>query len=169
MVDTTAMIPVADVPASGGDQPERLFEMGAEAERFLTAHRWCGRVTGAFLAWGVAGVLAVFYFEIEPASPNADDAVWVIVGDVPPAYMDVPSCPTPLSAVDAYATCMEDWANDVLAGRSVAEDIPVYYRDSTNPVPATPEMAEMVLSRMGTIGRIILPAMEEDLNEARAA
>lgn len=76
--DTTEMTPVDSIT------DKELRALADEAHSFLTAFRWCRSVRESFLAFGVAGVIGVFLFRIEPATAGVDDTLWVVVGDVPP-------------------------------------------------------------------------------------
>jgi len=36
---------------------------------------------------GVGGIFAVFFFQIRPSRPNVEPWIWIIVGDIPSAYL----------------------------------------------------------------------------------
>ncbi len=81
------MIQIKGLPLSGADGPNSIGQMAADAERFLSAKSWCKRIVAG--KWGVGweGIVAVIQFEIEPAYNGVDESMWVIVGDLPPAYI----------------------------------------------------------------------------------
>ena len=119
-----------------------------EARAFLLAQSWCRAVRALTLKKWIEGVLALFYAEIEPEPQSgADEAVWVVVGDLPPAYLDVPSVPTAREALEAYTALLEEWVEAVRAGEPSDELMPIYHRYSLVPVPPTLRFAEMVASR----------------------
>lgn len=127
-----------------------------EAQRFLLSHSWCRAVRSLSLKKWIEGVFALFYAEIIPESEgNADEAVWVIVGDLPPAYLDMPSVPTVREAIDAYIGAMQEWVDAVREGKPVDELIPVYYRHSFVPVPPTLRFAEMLAVRLKHLEKIL--------------
>src|SRR5947208_545161 len=117
MPDTSLMIPVAELADPG------VIEMAEEAEQFLAGQRWCKRITGRWLAWALVDKAAVFFFHLEPIRKEIDDQLWVIVGDVPPAYLVCDNAHTWQEALDAYATEMMEWVKAVREGRSVADVI----------------------------------------------
>ena len=80
-----------------------------EAEHFLTAHQWASSIQARYLGAAIEGVIYVFLFGIEATQADVDEFVWVIVGDVPPAYITCEDAPNPYGAVDGYLGAMEDW------------------------------------------------------------
>lgn len=143
-----------------GGEASDVLGLASEARSFITAQpRWCKRVVRGWLYKGFAH-LAVFMFEIDP-DRGADRYVWVITGDVPPAYIDI-TCRTGLEAVRAYIFCMKEWADAAGAGKPVADLIPVFYRKSLTPVPPTPEFARELARRMDFIEGRILPLWEAE-------
>jgi hypothetical protein len=82
--------------------------------------------------------------------------VWVIVGDVPPAYITVEDAPNPATALDAYIGAMQEWVDAARAGGSVADLIPVN-------VPPTVENAERLGRRLQFIDEEILSQYADDL------
>jgi hypothetical protein len=120
-----------------------------EAREFLLAHSWCRTVRSLSLRKWVEGILALFYAEIEPEpGSGADEAVWVIVGDLPPAYLDVLSVPTAREALEAYIALLEEWVEAVRSGEPIDELMPIYHRHSLAPVPPTLRFAEMIELRV---------------------
>ena len=85
---------------------------------------------------GVAYILVVFLFEIVHARRESDDKVWVIVGDLPSAYIMPEDSPNPATALDSYIGAMEQWVAAAKIGGNVEELIPVN-------VPATRKMAKV--------------------------
>jgi len=158
-MDYAGLIKIEDLPTSDVEDAAGLAELGREAEDFLMWHQWCGAVRQGYLDYGIYGILALFYFEIEPASPNADDNLWVIVGDVPPAYLDLESCPTATAAIEGYVYELQRWVDAVNAGESVDELMPVYERVSLKQLAPTPEFARMLEGRLDFIRSEIIPHM----------
>ncbi len=127
-----------------------LNEMADEAKAFLSAFEWCARIEESYFGCGVGGVVGVFYFRIVPATGGVDEALWVVVGDVPPAYLVTDESPTPSAALRAYVDQMKEWVSAVEMGQSVEDLIPVN-------APATPETARALKSRLDSLEAEILP------------
>lgn len=73
-------------PVSQIEDP-RVAALASQAEQFLGALRWCRRIVESELAWASAGLFGVFRIRIDPAREDIDPVVWVITGDLPPAYL----------------------------------------------------------------------------------
>jgi hypothetical protein len=164
MLDTSKMIRIQDLPNSGLEDAAELEEMAREATEFLRSHHWCLSIKEGFLDRGWAGILAVFYYEIAPAG-SADSSVWVITGDLPPAYLDIQTCPNGAAAIDGYVGAMQEWVEHVRRGESVDGLIPVRRRNSLAPVTPSLEYADMLAKRLDFIDKRILPQFEAELRE----
>src|SRR5205085_1864805 len=85
--------PIADVVAvelmTGDDDGDTalLRRMSQDAEAYLRSFSWCKEVLGSFFGGGVGGIFAVFLFNIRPARPDVGSWIWIIVGDIPSAYL----------------------------------------------------------------------------------
>jgi len=149
-VDTSGMASIESIEGDSADDTNLLREMATEASQFICAKEWCESVDRQYLAYGVGGVVAVFLFRITPRFEDVDNWLWVIVGDLPPAYIVVEDNPTAADALDAYCSLMEEWVEAVQEGQSVEELIPVN-------APATSENAEQLGRRIKFLRTEILP------------
>jgi hypothetical protein len=149
-IDISKMTPVELMEGEDADDIRLLKEVAVEARNFVSSHEWCNRVDRLYLAYGVGGIVAVFLVEVTPHSDEVDKCLWVIVGDLPPAYIVVDDNPTAADALDAYCSEMEAWVEAAKEGASVDELIPVN-------VPPTREYAEQLGGRLRYIRSKILP------------
>ncbi|TPM38144.1 hypothetical protein [Mesorhizobium sp. B2-3-4] len=122
------------------------------ARRYLESHNWVSAIKGEYLGYRLDGVIYVFLFEFLPAEPDVPSWTWVIIGDVPSAYISCHHAKTPYVALDGYIGAMEEWVEAAREGNSVEDIIPVN-------VPATPAYAEMLASRLKFIDEQILPLL----------
>lgn len=148
--DVATMIPVSDLRSPA------VVELARRAERFLAGHRWCTAIAERYLAWALAPQAGVFFFRIIPASESVDRELWVIVGDLPPAYIVCDNAHDWQQALDAYEVEMMSWVGAVREGRSVADIIPVN-------VEPTPEHADMLESRVKLIWELFVDVPPETL------
>ncbi len=125
-----------------------------KAREYLESHSWVSDIKGEYLGYRLDGVIYVFLFEFVPAKPNVPSWVWVIVGDVPPAYIDCDYGKTPYLALDGYIGAMEEWVEAARDGKSVEDIIPVN-------VPATPAYAEMLGGRLKFLYDNVLPLLKK--------
>ena len=157
-IDFSKVIPASRIRGEDEQETTELKEMLREASAYLESFRWCRAIKTAYIGIGIAGVVGVFLFRIEPAGPEVDEWVWVIVGDLPPAYITVEDAPNPACALDAYIGAMEEWVKAAKAGRAVVDLIPVS-------VPATRESAKQLESRLRFLDREILKPSQDDLRQ----
>ncbi len=127
-----------------------------EARWFLLSHSWCQSVCSLTVRRYVEGIFGLFWAEIEPApQSDADSFLWVVVGDLPPAYLDTSSLATPEEALEAYIALMGDWVSAVGKGGDIDEHIPVYYRCSFVPTPPVQSYAQSLEKRLRILGEMM--------------
>lgn len=134
--DTSVMTRVADLT------DKELLTLARTAKQFLSKFRWCSRIKESFLAYDVGAVLGVFLFQIEPRLVGVDDTLWVIVGDLPSAFLVCDDAPDWVGALRCYVYEMQRWVDAVRSGAALDGIIPVN-------VSPTLEHAEMLASRLG--------------------
>jgi hypothetical protein len=143
------------IPASQIKNPE-VREFAAEAESFVASQRWCRRVSGVRLAWAVAGVLGVFQVDLVAAETGVDPTLWVVVGDIPPAYLVLDETPTWREALQGYVAEMSRWVHAVRNGLPLDDVIPVAAEPSQ-------EHAEMLAGRLAFIETEIIEAADGEV------
>jgi len=149
-VDISKMMSVDSIEGDSVVDTSLLKEMATEAHTFILKQEWCERVDRQYLAYGVGGVVAVFLFQISARSEDADTCLWVIVGDLPPAYIVVDDNPTAVDALDAYCSEMKAWVEAVQSGENVEDLIPVN-------VPPSLDYAEQLSGRLEFLRSKLLP------------
>lgn len=152
------MAPLETINPSNLKDKLSFYDLSKEAKEFLLGHKWCKRIKEGYLDIGVEGIFAVFYFEIEPADPSIDKQLWVIVGDLPPAYIVVEDNPNGACALDAYIGEMKEWVEAAKRGESVENLIPVN-------VPPNKEYAKMLEERLKFLEKKILSEYKDELKD----
>jgi len=94
-----------------------------------------------FFAEGISGKIGVFLVRIEPALIGVDEEHWVVVGDLPPAYLVCDNAPDWRGALRCYIYEMRKWVEAVQSGGSLKGVIPVK-------AEPTREHADMLASRL---------------------
>ena len=143
-VDLTQLVSVSRTLGDSNEDSESLFAMAGEAKGFIQSFEWCIGVNRQYFGLGVGGVLAVFLCDITPASPDVDKWLWVVVGDIPPAYIVTDDAPTATFALNAYIRELRKWIDAAKSGKNVDDLIPVN-------APATPEWASELERRLAFI------------------
>lgn len=147
--DTVTRLPPADVSTGDDD----LDSARVEARQYLEFYNWVLSIKGEYLGYGAEGIIYIFLFEIEPGRPEVNRWIWVIVGDIPPAFLPADDATTPFEVLDSYIGALEEWVEAAREGKSVAELIPVN-------VDATPANAEMLAGRLKFLDERILPELK---------
>jgi hypothetical protein len=98
---------------TGEDEEDTAFlrGMSQDAEAYLRSFSWCKEVQGSFFGGGVGGIIAVFLFNIRPARPEVSSWIWIIVGDIPSAYLPLEDAPSPAEIFKTYLRGMSKWLN----------------------------------------------------------
>lgn len=99
--------------------------MTALAERFLAGQHWVSRVHGVTPVFAIAGTLGVFRCAVIPSQPDADVMVWVVVGDLRPAWVLHEPGDSWQDALAGYVDDMERWVAAARAGKPLSDVIPV--------------------------------------------
>ena len=120
-----------------------------EADRYIRSFDWCKSVRETYIGDCLGGIVAIVLFHIEPASADVDDWIWVVVGDLPPAYL-APAAAQPRQVLEDYIGQMATWVEAVRRGEPVNELIPV------NASP-TREWADALDSRLRLLRKSTLP------------
>jgi hypothetical protein len=155
---TAKVVPVESMRGDTDVDTEEILALCDEAAEFLRGFSWCGRIEERFVGLGVPGLVGVFLFRFEPRGSGVDPWVWVIAGDLPPAYITTENAPNPACALDAYIGAMQSWVRAVRDGRSVKDEIPVG-------APPTLPFAAALESRLAILDREVLWRYRADLSE----
>jgi hypothetical protein len=158
MIDVSQMVDIQDMVNLDLDDLDDLIKLSIEAHSFLSSHDWCRKIKKGMFDRGWANVIAVFYFIFVPISKNIPDSVWVIVGDLPPAYIDIGGTPNGACAIEGYVMEMQLWVDAIFEGKAVDDLIPVN-------VPPKREYAEMLSGRLQFIKEEILSESKHELEE----
>lgn len=150
------MINVADIEASDLEHKKEVAASLNEAENYLMGFDWCLKIIDGWIAASYGYILNIFCFNIKPDGKSCnDDFFWVIVGDIPPAYIDVYSASTPYNALKAYINIMQDWVDNVIEGNSLELCFPVN-------VPPERKYAEMLDIRLKLLKEDYLPEIYKE-------
>ncbi|WP_183563136.1 hypothetical protein [Mucilaginibacter sp. SP1R1] len=133
---------------------QELNILHEEAQNYLLNFKWCDEIKDSFLYTNIGSVLCIFLFEIINTQNSEDDFVWIVVGDIPPMYLDVYGAKTTKNVIEDYISLSEDWIDHIKAGKSV---------DKCYPFNAEPtvELAGLLEKRISFMKNTLLDNMEE--------
>jgi len=146
----SGVVPISEMAGEDEGETERLRKMEKQARDFITEFEWCQEIRELYFGDGIGDVVAVFLARIKPCRPSVDEYLWIVVGDLPSAYLVTDDCPRPKDALEGYIWEMRKWIDLAKQGRASKQVIPIN-------VPATPEWAETLQSRMDALERQIIP------------
>lgn len=156
--EETTMIEIDELKKSGVEYVDEVTTLSVEAQQYLKSFSWCNEIEKGWLAKGWGYILCIFYFKIKPTpGSGADDFIWIIVGDIPPAYIDIQSVDSALEALKAYVNIMEEWINNIKEGKSV---------DNCFPINVEPSMkhADMLQKRIEIINSDFISELSKEEN-----
>jgi hypothetical protein len=132
-----------------------LLRMRHDAEAFLRSFEWYRGIKESYFGLGVGKVVAVFLYRIH-AQTHVDEWHWIIVGDLPFAYLITDAAPNPIAALGVYCDLMQQWVDAVLQGSSLDTLYPVA-------AEATAENANLLQRRIEMLKTMIIPMFESEL------
>ena len=169
MIDRTKLTPCEEVRGDDDEDTELLREMVGRACSYLSSFEWCAAIKDCRVGnVAIGGIVAVVLFEIEPAGDGVDSTLWVVVGDLPPAYLVIDDAPNAACALEGYVLEMRRWVNAVRAGEPVDDLIPVETSGGSEPLEPTPEVADHLSGRLDYLEREILSGHADDLEAGSA-
>jgi hypothetical protein len=154
IIPAKGIIPLDKLFEEEEEEAASLCDMAEEAQSYLESFPWCTSIEEGYFGDGVPDAVAVFLFRIEPSRPNIDRWFWVIVGDLPPAYLLTHISKTPSQALGGYIEEMSKWVALAKEGRSSDKVIPV-------DAPSTPQNAEDLEERLQVLARDVVPAFQK--------
>lgn len=150
------MMSLEELKNSDLEDVDLLLQLADEAVLFVKSQSWCKNIIKIFFDRGWGDMVAVFFVLIEPNGYNVDDSIWVIVGDLPPAYFDPINCKNGAQALAFYVDCMQEWVSRVYSEESIDDVISVN-------VPPEKKYAQMLESRLNIIKDEILIEYQDEL------
>jgi hypothetical protein len=147
------VVPIAEMFGDDEEDIKLLRVMASEAQDYIQSFSWCKSIREAYFGDGCGGIIAIYLFRIEPSRTGVDEWLWVVVGDVPRAYLVIDQCKTPSQALEGYIEEMSKWVKLAKQGQSSNKVIPVN-------VPATPENAEALEGRLKFLREVMVPSFQ---------
>ena len=143
-MQTSGLTSVENLKGDSDEDTEPLRSMADDARRFLTQSAWCKEVAELYFGLGIGGIVGVFLARILPAAEDVNEWLWVVVGDLPPAYVVSDDAAKPAAALRIYVEQMRKWVTAALLGETLDEIIPVN-------VPPTPENSNALKARLESL------------------
>lgn len=145
--------PIDGIFDKDAEESRLLRLMAQDAQEYLQGFNWCRGIREGYFGGGFGGIVAVFLFRIFPARPGVDEWLWVVVGDLPAAYLVTDASKAPSQALESYVREMSKWIEQIKRGRRYEDVIEVN-------MDPTWENAEALQDRLRIISEAIVPAFE---------
>ncbi len=131
-----------------------LVKVHTEAVAYLMGFVWCKKVINSYVYLNLGSTLSIFLFEINNSASSDDNYLWIVVGDIPPMYLDIHGPKTTKEVLEDYIRLAEDWIMHVKDGRSVK---------SCYPFKAEPilEMATLLEKRITFMKNTLIDNIED--------
>jgi hypothetical protein len=146
----SGVVPISKMCGEDSGETQRLRSMELTAREFISGFDWCLGIRELFFGAGIGDVFAVFLARIFASRTTVDEYLWIVVGDIPPAYLVVDDCPSPKAALEGYIWEMRKWVQLAKQGQSSTDVIRVN-------TPATPEFADLLEGRLNALEQRIIP------------
>lgn len=156
-VDLNTVTPITSMKGEDARETAELSELFERAKEYLSSFNWCDGIKDSYFGLGVGKIVGVYLFKILHTRSEVDDFVWIVVGDIPPAYITIDDAPNAACALDAYIGAMREWVSAVLSSAPVDELIPVN-------VPPTQKWARQLTSRLDFLDNRILVGYKDELD-----
>ena len=127
----------------------QLSELELQAVNFIRSFAWSGELLALYEGYQEPGIIGVFLVHLLPVAVGVDEWLWIVVGDLPPAYLIADGNPTWQRAIAGYIDEMQRWVDAAKTGAPVDDLIPVN-------TPPTAEYAAMLESRLRTLSETLL-------------
>ncbi len=152
-----------EVQNSSLEDRKEILEMFTESTAYMLSHFWCSAVENVRYGGGFAQVGVFFLLAITEIGPVE---YWVIVGDLPPLYLDTndDQIDTAAEALDMYTYAMDIWVEKWSGVDSKWKVPPVVSRREFKPVQPTKQNVEKLRSRLEFLRREVVPFLQQDLD-----
>lgn len=120
--------PVSQMIGEDTEETELFKRAADEALAYLKSFKWCKNILETYFCFGVGGVVEVFLFRIDRLTSDGktiDEWLWVVVGDLPSAYLVTDEAESPRDALMAYCDEMREWVRIVLSKGDLRDVYPV--------------------------------------------
>jgi len=155
-VPVAGLVPAEEMTGEDAEDSAELRVLLDQARRYILSFSWCDSIVGSYFAVGAGKVFAIFLFHISPTRPEVDQWIWIIVGDIPSAYLPLADCRSTREVFETYIDGMNRWVKLARQGQAAGPE------DRVPPVnvPATPEWAEKLDMRLRLLTEFGRPLLD---------
>lgn len=127
-----------------------IIQCHKEATEYIKCFDWVSELKSSYLFLNLGSKLCVFLFEIENLESDDDNYLWLIVGDVPPMYLDIYGAQNTIEVLENYVHLSNEWISKAKEGGSLKDCYPFNFSPTIDKI-------EMFKKRIQFIENIIIP------------
>jgi hypothetical protein len=150
-LEPTTLPPARDLQGISDYETQWLLSYLDQARACVESFAWCTEVRDERFGVGLGGVMAVFLLEVL-VKGRSREWLWVVAGDLPPAYFSLARAAEPGEALHVYCELIERWVEAVERGTLDRDVFPLG-------VEPTAAVAATLRAKLATVRRIVLPAL----------
>jgi hypothetical protein len=110
------LVPLQDLKGDDDEETSLLRELEVMAKGYVKSYSWCVTILDGFFGGGIGRILGIFLFCIVPSRAEIDEWLWIIVGDVPSAYLPLEQASSPREVFQLYCQGLIDWSEWARSG-----------------------------------------------------
>jgi len=152
------LVPAASIVGDDEQDTILLRKMSEDAKQYISSFPWCETIRDSYFGGGVGGIFAVFFFHISSNRFDVAPWIWIVVGDIPSAYLPITDCESPAEVFRSYIRGMNRWVELARKGQNGTPEQGV---PPVN-VPATPEWAERLNQKLYGLTLAVKPFFEDE-------
>ena len=158
-IPAIGIVPIDQMQGEDSADTDLLRELRKKAENYVNSLDWFPGITEMYYGAGVGGIFAIFLIRTYPNAFShrgtpIDEWLWVVVGDIPSAYLVLDVAQKPSEACEVYLELMTGWIDCVESG-----EVPSDNEFPVNMEP-TPENAALLHTRTMLIQQHVLPVIQ---------
>jgi hypothetical protein len=158
MLVASGLVSTAHIVGEDEQDTVLLRKMSDDAQQYISSFSWCEAVLNSYFGGGVGGIFAVFLFHIRTHRKDVDPWIWIVIGDIPSAYLPITDCESPADVFKNYIRGMTRWIELARKGQNGTPE------EGVPPVniPATPEWAERLDQKIQGLNFVVKAFFEEE-------
>ena len=134
---------------------DEILPLINESRKYLASHRkWCGEIYEGWLFTNIGYAISIFLYKINNLQSPEDNLVWVVVGDLPPMYLDTYNVISTREVVQNYISLVEEWVENAESGKSLEDCYPLDAEISKDSI-------DMINKRLSLLSNNILANIDD--------
>ena len=129
---------------------DEVVSLIKESKEYLGRQKWCKSIQRGWLFTNIGYAVNIYLYEIENEQSPEDNFLWIMVGDLPPIYLDTYNVKSTKEVIEIYVDLANDWIQHARTGQSLDECFPFEAANSH-------QLITMLESRTRRLQNEILP------------